>query len=97
MAYNIKKNPNMLLASMLEKMEGEPNKFTDKYGCTWVQETATGYRRLSDRFFIPSMSLYNHTNHSESARQIIINRIEAERLEAQKTGKTKTTVYSFSF
>ena len=87
MSQQNKNNSNVAIASMLKKMEGEPNRFNDKYGCTWVQETNTGYRRLSDNFFIKNMNSYNHNNHSETVQQNMKNQIKVDCLEAQKNCK----------
>lgn len=45
---------------------------TDDYGYEWKQETAGGWRRIVDNFFIPmgpNGDYYNHDIHSVAARK----------------------------
>ncbi len=45
---------------------------TDDYGYEWKQETAGGWRRIVDNFFIPmgpNGDFYNHDIHSVAARK----------------------------
>jgi hypothetical protein len=39
----------------------------DRWGWKWVEESAPGYRRIHDNFFITSMTLYDHEKHSVEA------------------------------
>lgn len=66
--------------------------YNDKYGYTWdYVGLGMGLRRREDRFFIPSITVYNHTDHSVEAREIIKKRIRDEK----ESGHTTVVVSSF--
>ena len=81
---------HMDLANMMAPRENKGT-YTDEYGYTWDYVTKTGLRRRKDRFFIPHLMVYNHTNHSVEAQEIIRMRINEEK------NATETTVTVSSF
>lgn len=82
---------HMILGTMMAPSNTRGT-YTDKYGYTWdYVGLGMGLRRREDRFFIPSITVYNHTDHSVEAREIINKRI----MDQKNSGKTTVVVSSF--
>lgn len=82
---------HMILGTMMAP-SNTTGTYIDEYGYTWdYVGLGMGLRRREDRFFIPSMSVYNHENHSVEAREIIKKRIRDEK----ESGHTTVVVSSF--
>ena len=64
---------NISFADMFRPVNSDA-KITDVYGYVWKQETAGGWRRIVDSFFIPMGQYgvyYNHKHHSVEAQENI--------------------------
>lgn len=81
----MKHNTSMAYGCMMAPCN-ENKVFVDEWGYEWRQVTATGYRRVDDGFFIPSMGLYEHSRHSVEAR-----------IEIWEQIKNKTVVSTLHF
>ena len=82
---------HMILGTMMAP-SNTTGTYTDKYGYTWdYVGLGMGLRRREDRFFIPSITVYDHENHSVEAREIIKKRIR----DQKESGRTTVVVSSF--
>ena len=63
---------NISFADMFRPVNSDAT-ITDDYGYVWKQETAGGWRRIVDSFFIPmgpNGVYYEHKHHSVEAREL---------------------------